>query len=201
MVRKSDAVAPRVVMAQLPKRTPPGEAGEVSPGRALRLRTKEIRSQRRSILEPERPTGRRSQSKRWLSVPPVTMRHPELARCSAKALQLATTSVQYWRNAGVATCRSWTASAPVVALCGPPCNAGKTALSICSRNSLRQKIIPPRGPRRLLCVVVVTTSACGKGEGCKPVATKPLMWAMSTKRKAPTSSHMLRKAAQSMRRG
>ncbi len=31
---------------------------------------------------------------------------------------------------------------------------------------LLDKIIPPRGPRKVLCVVVVTTSATGIGLGC-----------------------------------
>ena len=42
-----------------------------------------------------------------------------------------------------------------------------------------KKIIPARGPRRDLWVVVVTTSQCSKGDGCSPVATNPEMWAMS----------------------
>ncbi len=33
--------------------------------------------------------------------------------------------------------------------------------------------MPPRGPRSVLCVVEVTKSASGTGEGCKPVATSP----------------------------
>lgn len=43
-------------------------------------------------------------------------------------------------------------------------------------------------PRRVLWVVVVTTSACLKGEGITLAATKPLMWAMSARRCALTSS-------------
>ena len=49
-----------------------------------------------------------------------------------------------------------------------------------SGSSLR--IRPPRGPRRVLWVVVVTTWACGIGDGCRPAATKPAMCAMSTNR-------------------
>ena len=45
----------------------------------------------------------------------------------------------------------------------------------------RKKIIAPRGPRSDLCVVVVTTSACSKGEGTRPAATRPEMWAMSAR--------------------
>ena len=35
------------------------------------------------------------------------------------------------------------------------------------------KIIPDLGPLNVLCVVDVTTSANGTGEGYKPAATKP----------------------------
>merc|ERR1719282_624047 len=38
-----------------------------------------------------------------------------------------------------------------------------------------KKIMPARGPRKDLCVVVVTTSQCGKGGGWFPVATSPEM--------------------------
>ena len=38
------------------------------------------------------------------------------------------------------------------------------------------------GPRSVLCVVVVTTWACGNGEGCAPPATSPAKCAMSTMR-------------------
>lgn len=48
--------------------------------------------------------------------------------------------------------------------------------------------MPPRGPLRLLCVVVVTTWLSAKGLGTTPAATRPLMWAMSDIKKAPTES-------------
>lgn len=44
-------------------------------------------------------------------------------------------------------------------------------------------------PRRVLCVVLVTRSACSKGEGMALAATSPLMCAMSASRYAFTSSH------------
>ena len=47
--------------------------------------------------------------------------------------------------------------------------------------------MPPRGPRSVLCVVVVTTSAWGTGDGCAPPAIRPAMWAMSAQNRAPTS--------------
>ena len=62
-------------------------------------------------------------------------------------------------------------------------------------------IMPPRGPRRVLWVVVVATWACGKGEGYRPVATNPAKWAMSTSKKAPTLSAISRILAKSMMRG
>ena len=37
-----------------------------------------------------------------------------------------------------------------------------------------------RGPRKVLCVVVVAICACGKGEGWMPAATRPAKCAMST---------------------
>mmetsp|Transcript_11672 Transcript_11672/g.31364 ORF Transcript_11672/g.31364 Transcript_11672/m.31364 type:complete len:203 (+) Transcript_11672:113-721(+) len=159
MVWKSFSPAPRVVIAQLPRRTPPGVAGDVSPGNALRLRTNDTRSHKRSIFDPVRLSERKSHNARWLSVPSVAMRQPFSARRAAKAWQLETTSSQYRLNSGVDTSPSCTAMAPMVALCGPPCSAGNTASSTRLWNSLRQNIMPPRGPRRLLCVVVVTTSA------------------------------------------
>ena len=43
-------------------------------------------------------------------------------------------------------------------------------------------IIAPRGPVRLLWVVVVTTSAMPMGLGCTPAATRPEMWAISARK-------------------
>ncbi len=62
-------------------------------------------------------------------------------------------------------------------------------------------MIAPRGPRSVLCVVQVTTSAYGTGLGCTPAATRPPMCAMSTIRYAPTSSAIARKRAKSITRG
>ena len=47
---------------------------------------------------------------------------------------------------------------------------------------------PPRGPRSVLCVVNVTTSANGTGSGWAPPAMSPAMWAASNRNSAPTSS-------------
>ncbi len=62
-------------------------------------------------------------------------------------------------------------------------------------------IAPARGPRSVLWVVVVTTSAYGTGDGCAPPAMSPAMCAASTIRSAPQASAISRKAAKSMVRG
>ena len=72
-----------------------------------------------------------------------------------------------------------------------------TALACASR----QRIMPPRGPRSVLWVVVVTMSACGTGLGCSPAATSPAMWAMSTTIAAPTSRAISAKRSKWKRRG
>ena len=72
-------------------------------------------------------------------------------------------------------------------------------MSFCS--SSRQRIIPLRGPHRVLWIVVVTTSAWGTGLGCSPAATRPAKWAMSTISRAPTESAISRKAGKSSCRG
>ena len=43
--------------------------------------------------------------------------------------------------------------------------AGNTDLSMALACSMVQRIRPARGPRSVLCVVLVTTCACGTGEG------------------------------------
>ena len=61
--------------------------------------------------------------------------------------------------------------------------------------------MPPRGPRRVLWVVVETNSAWGTGLGWMPAATSPAMWAMSASTTAPQASAALRTASKSMVRG
>ena len=58
-----------------------------------------------------------------------------------------------------------------------------------------QRMSPPRGPRRVLCVVVVTMSEWGTGLGMAPPATRPATWAMSVTTFAPTSSAIWRISA------
>mmetsp|Transcript_6747 Transcript_6747/g.9374 ORF Transcript_6747/g.9374 Transcript_6747/m.9374 type:complete len:281 (-) Transcript_6747:507-1349(-) len=199
---KSAVVHPRVVMAGAPTRTPPGERAETSPCTALRFSVMEHCSHTFSTLPPLRPWGRRSQRMRWLSVPSLASLWPLDIKALARAFAFALTCLEYSLNSGVETSKSCAARPPIWWLWGPPCRAGKTAMSMRSLMSgtfslYLKKIMPARGPRRDLCVVVVTTSQKGKGEGCSPVATRPEMWAMSAMRKAPTSSAISRNFAKS----
>mmetsp|Transcript_9990 Transcript_9990/g.29836 ORF Transcript_9990/g.29836 Transcript_9990/m.29836 type:complete len:242 (-) Transcript_9990:172-897(-) len=206
ILRKSSSVQPRVVIAGEPMRTPPGESAEASPCTALRFREMEAPSQTFSSLEPVRPCGRRSQRTRWLSVPLLASLCPFSMRAAARAWELVTTEAEYSLKAGVATSRSCVARAPIWWLWGPPCRAGKTAMSMRSLTSgilsvYLKNIMPARGPRSDLCVVVVTMSQNSKGGGCRPVATSPEMCAMSAMSRAPTSSAISRNLAKSMTRG
>ena len=62
-------------------------------------------------------------------------------------------------------------------------------------------IMAPRGPRRVLCVVVVITSAWPTGLGCAPPAISPAMCAMSATSSAPTSAAISANAGKSIVRG
>jgi hypothetical protein len=57
---------------------------------------------------------------------------------------------------------------------------------------------PPRGPRSVLCVVVVTTWACGKGEGCTPAGHQTGDVRDVGEKQAPWRSAIARKRAKSM---
>ena len=83
-------------------------------------------------------------------------------------------------NSGVAATLNAAAFAAMTCISGPPCCPGKTAESTFLARSAPQRIMPPRGPARVLCVVDVVTCACGTGVGCSPAATRPEKCAMST---------------------
>ena len=72
------------------------------------------------------------------------------------------------RNSGRAASAKATALAAMTCSSGPPCSPGKTALSTALASSAEHTMAPPRGPRRVLWVVKVTTSATPTGEGCTP---------------------------------
>ena len=136
-----------------------------------------------------------------MSVPPETRSNPRSFSAAASALAFATICLPYSLNDGCAASLSATAIAAVVWLCGPPCNPGKTALSRTVACSALETNIAPRGPRKVLCVVVVITSANGTGEGWTPAAINPAMCAASAAKTAPTSFATEANASKSMRRG
>ena len=84
---------------------------------------------------------------------------------------------------------------------GPPWMPGKMLLFTALANGSFDSTSPPRGPRSVLWVVVVTSSASGTGEGWRPAATSPAMCAMSTSSTAPTPSAISRKAPKSKTAG
>mmetsp|Transcript_83674 Transcript_83674/g.215481 ORF Transcript_83674/g.215481 Transcript_83674/m.215481 type:complete len:254 (-) Transcript_83674:124-885(-) len=203
---KSSWPQPRVVIAGAPMRTPPGERAEASPCTALRFSEMDASSQTFSTLEPVKPCGLKSQSTRWLSVPSLASLWPLDFRVSASVLAFSTTHFEYALKSSDFASSSCAARPPIWWLCGPPCKPGKTAMSMRSLMSgylswYLKKIMPALGPRRDLCVVVVTTSQCSKGAGCRPVATRPEMCAMSAMSRAPTSSAISRNLAKSTMRG
>ncbi len=134
-------------------------------------------------------------------MPPVSTGTPSASRPAANACALAIVCRWRARNGSLAAIRSATALAAIVCISGPPCWPGKTALSIAFACSSVLRIMPLRGPQRVLWIVVVTTSACSTGFGCSPAATRPAKCAMSTISLAPTESAIARKAAKSSCRG
>src|SRR5260221_569047 len=74
----------------------------------------------------------------------------------------------------------------MVCTSGPPCSPGNVSLSSSFWNTALHSTSPPRGPRNVLCVVVLKKSDGGPGQGSPPPATSPAMCAMSTKNSAPT---------------
>ena len=98
-------------------------------------------------------------------MPPDTIWNPWPASAAARARAFATTCWLYARNDGSSASRKQTALAAMMCSSGPPCAPGNTALSIALACAALHRIRPPRGPRSVLWVVVVTTSACGTGDG------------------------------------
>ena len=106
-------------------------------------------------------------------MPPEMMRKPSAASVSARTLALATTCRAYSRNSGCMASRKLTALAAMMCTSGPPCIPGNTTLSMAAANSCLLRIMPARGPRRVLCVVVVTIWACGTGRRMRASGNQP----------------------------
>src|SRR6266496_1956536 len=101
----------------------------------------------------------------------------------AAAMALALATICFWCSLKDGSMASFkhTAFAAMVCTSGPPCVPGKVSRSSSLAKAALQSTKPARGPRRVLCVVVETMSACGTGLGCSPAATSPAMCAISTK--------------------
>ena len=112
---------------------------------------------------------RRSTSIRWLSVPPE--HQPEAAPHEAVGERLRVGDDLPLVGAGTrasAPRANATALAAMTCISGPPWLPGKTDVLSAFACASRHRISPPRGPRSVLCVVVVTKSQCGTGDGCTP---------------------------------
>ena len=150
----------------------------------------------------------RSTSIEWLSVPPLTIEKPRSTKFCANTAAFFLTCVAYSFHDGWRFSPNPTALAAMTCSNGPPCVPGNTAefsnmLIILGSpffvvrpqgfsKSLPMRMIPPRGPRRVLCVVEVTMCAYLTGLSSKPAAIRPAGWAMSIMSNAPTSSAIWR---------
>ncbi|GAQ68275.1 hypothetical protein SsS58_08734 [Streptomyces scabiei] len=205
---KSSAVKPRVARAGVPIRRPEVTiGGRGSLGTALRLTVMPTSWRRSSACCPSRSEWRRSTRIRCTSVPPERTSTPASRASGAvsrSARIFAPSTVRRWRslNSSLAATLKETALAAMTCSSGPPWKPGKTEeLSFLANSLPRARMMPPRGPPRVLWVVEVTTSAYSTGLGCSPAATRPAKCAMSTHSSAPVSSAIRRNAAKSSCRG
>ena len=89
-------------------------------------------------------------------MPPETRSKPRSISAAASALRVGDDLVRVRPERPAAPPRAARPRSPaVVWLCGPPCRPGNTALSIALACSAVVMIMAPRGPRSVLCVVVV----------------------------------------------
>src|SRR5947209_6512475 len=151
---------PRVVTIGVPSRMPLAMAGGFSPnGIAFLLTVMPASSSAASASLPVIPFVVTPTSIRGVSVPPDTTRRPRLWRRVARALAFATTCCWYFLKPGESASFRATALAAMTCINGPPWRPGKTALSSALAYSALHSTMPPRGPRSVLWVVVVTKSA------------------------------------------
>ena len=184
---------PLVVTAAVPSLIPlvtNGEAGSL--GIVFLLHVMLAASRSFSTSLPVFPLLKRLTSIRWLSVPPDTISKPLFISPLASADAFLTTFSAYTLKLGSSASFKHTALPAITCIRGPPWIPGNTDLLSLnfSAASAEARIIPPLGPRSVLCVVVVVTSAYGIGLGCAPPATRPAICAISTISNAPTSSQI-----------
>ena len=151
----SSGPIPAVVSAALPRRSPDVTNGlRGSSGIWLRLSVIPARSRTSwaSLPVSSASKSRRSTSRRWLSVPPVTSRNPSASRPDAERGGVARRRRgRSARTPGVAASRNATAFAAITCSRGPPWSPGNTAESIALACSSRHTIAPPaRSAQRLV---------------------------------------------------
>ena len=157
------------------------------------------RSRAFSVAFPLTPFGLKSTSKTCVSVPCVTVSSPPLINSSDRAWAFLITCLMYCLKSGRSASPNATALAAITCIKGPPWIPGKIAeLNFFAKSASFVRIIPPLGPRSVLCVVVVATWQCGNGDGYSPAAINPAKCATSAKTYAPTLSAILRIFAKSI---
>lgn len=109
----SASLHPRVVIAGIPMRTPPGDKAEASPWTAFLFRVIDTASHTFSSFEPVRLCGRKSHNSKWLSVPLVANLCPLDIKTSPNTLVLSTICWEYALNSGVLTSNNCVAKAPI----------------------------------------------------------------------------------------
>ena len=180
--RMSSSTKPRVVRAGVPMRRPEGFiGGRSSKGIALRLtviadlvqaapRRSARRAERGQVDEHQVDVGAAGEDRRC--------RRPQAVGERLRVGdRLPLVGAERLARGDLEARPPWPA---IMCISGPPCWPGKTALSIAFAYSSRQRIMPLRGPRSVLWIVVVTTSASGPGWGAAPAATSPAKCAIST---------------------
>ena len=167
--------APRVVIAAVPRRIPEvWNAERVSNGTIFLFTVISAATRAFSATLPVSSGNlvRKSSNIEWLSVPPETMPYPRFTSSSASTAAFFFTCVAYSFQLGSRISPNATALAAITCSNGPPWFPGNTAESrscdiffttpfgVFFPHGLSKSspiiITPPRGPRSVLCVVVVT---------------------------------------------
>ena len=157
---------PRLETAAVPRRIPLVTNGDCgSFGIVFLLAVILASSSHFSTSLPVRPLAAKSTNIKWLSVPPETISMPRFCNPLQRACALSIIRFPYSLKLGSNASLKQSALAAITCIKGPPWIPGKIALfNLCSvANSSEERIIPPRGPRSVLCVVVVVTWAYGIG--------------------------------------
>ena len=194
---------PWVVTEGVPTRMPEATlAGRGSLGIAFLFRTMPAASQRASASVPVTPVPCRSSRARWVSVPPVTARMPWATRPSVSACALAITSRAYcWYSGRCGLLERHRLGRHRVHQ-RPALHHREDRLVDAPRRARPGQEHPAtRAAQDLVRGEASRRRRTEPGWGSRSPATRPMKWAASTMRIAPTSSEIARNAAKSMSRG